>query len=471
MRTLRARLTLLYVAVTGGMFLVFGAAVYGVVGVLLMNHVDRTLRHTAHVMMSQIRRDEFGDIIVPIPDDLALAAGMAVQVWDRQGRLVVASHNLREYTHPLSPQGLSVTQPTLRTEDLQGHPWRVLSEPIYVGERRVATLQVAMPLEAVYRAKQVVLLSVIAVALLAVLLAALVSYFSVQAALEPLTRVTAVADQITHADDLSRRIPVPQGAGDEVWTLVQAFNATLSRLEALFQAQRRFIADVGHELRTPLTVIKGNAQWMRRIGKLDWEALDSIEEEADRLSRLVDDLLLLERAEAGKLPLRREIVDLAAVATDVLREMQVVAREKIDLKADIQPVIVCGDPDRLKQVLLNLVGNAIKYTPKGGTVWLEVRQEGQQAVIKVRDTGPGIPPEDLPHIFERFYRADKARSRGKGFGLGLSIAYWIVKHHDGHIEAASQPGEGTTFTVTLPVMPEEGCMPEPEDEPHALEAG
>ncbi len=471
MRTLRARLTLLYVAVTGGMFLVFGVAVYGVVGVLLMNHVDRTLRHTAHVMMSQIRRDEFGDIIVPIPDDLVLAAGMAVQVWDRQGRLVVASHNLRGYTHPLSPQGLSVTQPTLHTEDLQGHPWRVLSEPIYVGERRVATLQVAMPLEAVYRAKQVVLLSVIAVALLAVLLAALVSYFSVQAALEPLTRVTAVADQITHADDLSRRIPVPQGAGDEVWTLVQAFNATLSRLEALFQAQRRFIADVGHELRTPLTVIKGNAQWMRRIGKLDWEALDSIEEEADRLSRLVDDLLLLERAEAGKLPLRWEIVDLGAVATDVLREMQVVAREKIDLKADIQPVIVCGDPDRLKQVLLNLVGNAIKYTPKGGTVWLEVQQKGQQAVIKVRDTGPGIPPEDLPHIFERFYRADKARSRGKGFGLGLSIAYWIVKHHSGHIEVVSQPGEGTTFTITLPVISEEGCILETKDEPQTLEAG
>ncbi len=472
MRTLRARLTLLYVAVTGGMFLVFGAAVYGVVGVLLMNHVDRTLRHTAHVMMSQVRRDEFGNIVVPIPDDLALAAGMAVQVWDRQGRLVGASHNVREYAHPLSPQGLSVTQPTLRTEALQGHPWRVLSEPIYVGDRRVATLQVAMPLEAIYRAKQVVLLSVGAVALLAVLLAALVSYFSVKAALEPLTRVTAVADQITHADDLSRRIPVPQGAGDEVWTLVQAFNATLSRLEALFQAQRRFIADVGHELRTPLTVIKGNAQWMRRIGKLDWEALDSIEEEADRLSRLVDDLLLLERAEAGKLPLRREMVDLGAIAADVLREMQVVAREKIRLQADIQPVMVCGDPDRLKQVLLNLVGNAIKYTPQGGVVRLMVGQKGSYAVATVQDTGPGIPPEDLPHIFERFYRADKARSRGKGFGLGLSIAYWIVKHHDGRIEVASRPGEGTTFTVTLPIMPEEGCLVEEDEtatEPHPAE--
>jgi len=288
---------------------------------------------------------------------------------------------------------------------------------------------------------------------LAILVTAVVGYFSVGIALEPLAHVTALADRIIHADDLSRRLPVPSGAGDEVWTLVQAFNATLGRLEALFQAQRRFIADVGHELRTPLTVIKGNAQWMRRIGELDKEALDSIEEEADRMNRLVEDLLLLARAEAGKLPLRRDDVMLDAILTDVLREMQVVARAKgVHLQADMpQPVQVRGDADRLKQVFLNLVGNAVKYTPEGGKVMLSLTVEGEWAVCRVQDTGPGIPPEDLPHVFERFYRADKARSRGKGFGLGLSIAYWIVKHHGGRIDVASRVGEGTTFTVYLPI--------------------
>jgi len=452
MHTLRARLTVLYVAVTGGMFLVLGVAVYGLVGVMLMRQVDQTLRETASVVLEAVEPQEGGRIQVALSPELPLPPGTVVQVWDRENQLVMTWPEDRRYGVQMALQQGWGTAPFFRTEHVHQQLWRVLQVPILLGNRRLGTLQVAMPLNTVQHAQHIVLTVLLGVTLLAILVTAVVGYFSVRLALEPLAHVTALADQITHADDLSRRLPVPSGAGDEVWTLVQAFNATLGRLESLFQAQRRFIADIGHELRTPLTVIKGNAQWMRRIGKLDQDALNSIEEETDRMNRLIDDLLLLARAEAGKLPLRRDAVMLDAVLADVLREMQVVAREKgVHLEAVIpRPVQVQGDPDRLKQVFLNLVGNAVKYTPPGGEVQVVLEADDDQAICRVQDTGPGIPPEDLPHVFERFYRSDKARSRGKGFGLGLSIAYWIVKHHRGRIEVDSRLGEGTTFTVYLP---------------------
>ncbi len=455
LRSLRARLTLLYVALISGMFLVFGAAVYGLVGVILMRQVDRVLEETVQAIVQQGQVKDMGHPQFVLPPDMTFTVGVLVQVWDRDNHLVAASAALDGSRQPLAPRGLAINAPAFYTEHRWRQPWRVLSAPVFLGRRRVATVQVAAPLDMVYNAKRALLWALLTVTLAGTLLVGLVGYWSVRVALEPLAHVTALADQITHADDLSRRIPVPRGAGDEVWTLVRAFNATLSRLEALFQSQRRFIADVGHELRTPLTVIKGNAQWMRRIGKLDPEALDSIEEETDRLNRLVEDLLLLARAEAGRLPLRREAVDLDTVLAEVLREMQVMAREKVHLEAQIAPLRVGGDPDRLKQVFLNLVSNAIKYTPQGGRVAVQMEEEDGWAVVRVSDTGPGIPPEDLPHVFERFYRADKARSRGKGFGLGLSIVYWIVKHHGGRIDVTSQLGQGTTFTVWLPLYSED----------------
>jgi signal transduction histidine kinase len=261
--------------------------------------------------------------------------------------------------------------------------------------------------------------------------------------------------QITRADDLSRRIPYQGPPDDEVGQLIHAFNQTLSRLENLFHMQRRFMADVGHELRTPLTVIKGNVQIMRRMGSTDEESLSSIESEVDRLTRLVGDLLLLAQAESGKIPLDRRLVELDSMLLEVLNQMRVLTREKLQLRlGDFDQVLVCGDQDRLKQVLVNLISNAINYTPAGGEVVVGLGKANNQARMTVSDNGAGIPAEDLPHIFERFYRGEKARTRardGKGFGLGLSIAYWIVRHHGGRIEVDSTEGKGTTFCVWLPL--------------------
>jgi signal transduction histidine kinase len=279
-----------------------------------------------------------------------------------------------------------------------------------------------------------------------------------------LVDITESALRISGADDLSQRIPQRGPENDEMGRLVTAFNDTLGRLEQLFSSQQRFLADVSHELRTPLTVIKGNADLMRRMQKVDKESLDNIEDEADRLTRLVGDLLLEAQAESGKLPLHFAPVELDTLLLEVFKEMRVLARERVQLKLpEIDQIVINGDRDRLKQVLINLVSNAIKYTPQGGEVFLSLGKVGDNARLIVRDTGLGIPSEDLPHIFERFYRAEKSRSRSKvgGFGLGLSIAYWIVNHHGGQIEVDSAEGKGTTFCIYLPLI--KAVEPSPTD--------
>ena len=237
--------------------------------------------------------------------------------------------------------------------------------------------------------------------------------------------------------------------------MVGSFNQTLERLEALFTSQQRLLADVSHELRTPLTVIKGNVDLMRRMKSLDAESLSSIDQEAGRLTRLVGGLLLIAQAESGKLTLVMNKVELDLLLTEVFQEMSILAGGKVHVHLnEIDQVYVKGDRDRLKQVFINLVANAIQYTPSGGDVFLSLEKMKDQSRIIVRDTGPGIPAEDLPHIFERFYRAEKSRTRGKstGFGLGLSIANWIVERHGGRIEVASQEGKGTTFAIWLPLF-------------------
>jgi len=208
-------------------------------------------------------------------------------------------------------------------------------------------------------------------------------------------------------------------------------------------------------LRTPLTVIKGNVDLMRRMKAADEESLSSIDQEAGRLTRLVGGLLMLAQAESGKLTLNFAPVELDLLLTEVFTEMRVLAGSKVLVHLnDIDQVMVNGDRDRLKQVLLNLVANAIQYTPPGGDIFLSISKLGDQARIIVRDTGPGIPAEDLPHIFDRFYRAEKSRTRSKtsGFGLGLSIAHWIVEHHDGQIKVESKQGKGTTFVIWLKIL-------------------
>jgi signal transduction histidine kinase len=293
------------------------------------------------------------------------------------------------------------------------------------------------------------------ISVVAVLLAGIGSWVVLGRALSPLESITDTVDQINRADDLSRRIPYKDETDDEIGEMVVSFNQTLERLESLFTSQQRFLADVSHELRTPLTVIKGNVDLIRHMKVADEESLNSIDEEAGRLTRLVGGLLMLAQAESGKLALNFAPVELDLLLTEVFTEMRVLAGSKVKVHLnDIDQVMVNGDRDRLKQVFLNLIANAIQYTPSGGEIFLSIRKLGDQARVIVRDTGPGIPAEDLPHIFDRFYRAEKSRTRSKssGFGLGLSIAHWIVEHHGGQIKVESKEGKGTTFVIWLNIL-------------------
>jgi signal transduction histidine kinase len=237
---------------------------------------------------------------------------------------------------------------------------------------------------------------------------------------------------------------------DELGQLTTTFNLTLERLERLFVAQRRFVADVSHELRTPLTTIQGNLDLIKRVGP-DETSLEAIESEVKRMTRLVGDLLMLAQADSGRLPLHEEPVELGTLALEVYRQAKVLAVD-VELKLGaVEAVRVMGDPDRLKQLLLNLVTNALKYTPSGGKVSIAVKQEAGDALMIVADTGTGIPKEDIPYIFDRFYRVDKARARQMGgSGLGLSIAQWIAEVHRGRIRVESELGKGSIFTVQIP---------------------
>jgi signal transduction histidine kinase len=229
----------------------------------------------------------------------------------------------------------------------------------------------------------------------------------------------------------------------------------LTRIEQLFHAQQRFVADVSHELRSPLTAVRGNMDLLRRGAANDPEeraqVLGAIDSEVERMSRLVSDLLLLARSDSG-VTLEKHPVELDTLLLDVYRQAQLTARSvRIALGAEDQ-AIVMGDRDRLKQVLLNLVDNAIKYTPAGGEVTLSLTKDDQWVRISVQDTGIGVAPEDVPHLFDRFYRVDKARSRDAGgTGLGLAIAKSVVDAHGGRITVDSKAGQGSIFTVWLPL--------------------
>jgi signal transduction histidine kinase len=272
--------------------------------------------------------------------------------------------------------------------------------------------------------------------------------------LRPVRTLTEAADAIARSRSLSRRVPARPG-GDELDRLGATFNTMLDSLEHTARAEQRFVADASHELRAPLTVILANLELLERHTALTApereEALGEATREARRLVRLVADLLALARADAGA-TLRRHPVELDRAVLDAFGAARQMADGRDLTLGELEPVLVEGDPDQLKQLLLALLDNALKYTPPSGRVSLGLRRAGPVAEVTVRDTGIGIGAEDLPHVFERFYRADPARNRDPGgTGLGLAIARWIAEQHGGTLALSSEPGRGTTATVRLPL--------------------
>ena len=283
-------------------------------------------------------------------------------------------------------------------------------------------------------------------------------YVLARKALGPVRHLHRLTEEIT-ADRLDRRLPVTNPS-DELGSLTETINGMIGRLERSFAEIRRFTADASHELRTPLAVIRTEAEVaLRRSMTLSehQQLLGSILEECERLTHLTDQLLTLSREDAGAARPASERIDLSALVQTVTESMRPLAIAKgLQLRVSGSSTLkVCGDEGRLRQVFYNLLDNAIKYTPEGGTIEVRMEARDRSALVSVRDTGIGIAPEHLPRVFDRFYRVDKARSREQGgAGLGLSISKIIVTAHGGQIDLASAPGQGTACTVTLPRKPD-----------------
>lgn len=331
--------------------------------------------------------------------------------------------------------------------------WRVYVLPFHRASN-AGYIEVLTPLGRLDASIQAFRLTLPILGLASLFVALLGSWLIAGNALRPIAQMIQTAQTITLSQDLSRRIAT-RAQRDELGRLAATFNEMLESLDAAYQTQQRFVADASHELRAPLTAIQGNVELLRRQRTMSdadrEEALAELERESARLSRLVADLLTLARADAGS-ALKRCPLELDALVLDAFREARHLSRGQT-LKLDpFEPARVEGDEDRLKQLLLILLDNALKYTPPDGRVTLGLHHRGTDVEVRVRDTGIGIAPEDLPRVFERFYRADPARNRDLGgTGLGLPIARWIAEQHEGEVWLESQPGQGTTAIVRLPL--------------------
>lgn len=466
--SLRVRLAVWYGSLTTVIVALVCAYSYAVHARTHYDELDRVLHGVsdqvrAELNASPARRHE----IVATPRPL----GSGIRLFDREGRLIdqsptagitdaidprplLARPNARAFSAlaslapALHAPGEATGRFGLVTDDV-GRRVRVYAQPVDGGaEILIATLALA-PIDASVRTFAYLMW---VMALAGGMVAFGVGWLVARRALRPISVMTETAASIAESREFSRRV-ADGSARDELGRLAYTFNAMLASLQEAYESQVRFVSAASHELRAPLTIMQANLDLLRSAPMGESErraAIGEASSEAARMTRLVADLLVLARADAG-LPLNQTDVEVDRVLLDVMGEARHLARgQRLEIR-EVQPAIVRGDRDRLMQLFLNIVENAIKYTPASGVVTVSLRRDGQYVVIEVQDTGAGISADDLPRVFERFYRADRARARDPGgSGLGLSIADWIVGEHKGAITLTSRLGEGTTATVRLP---------------------
>jgi two-component system, OmpR family, sensor kinase len=481
--SLRLRLALLSSALLGATLIAFSLVVYFTQARALTEEVDRSLFDRAEVIVSTISvTGSPRGPVLEFPDaDALIYTGTLVQIVNLQdGDVEQRSELLGRYqlNLPVSQEVLGAAragQSRFERVVVSGLPLRLYSRPLGVRGAGVYLVQVARPIGPTEETLATLRLALGGGIATSMVLSALLGLLVARAALRPIDRLTREAEQIGRSQDFGRR--VTSKGFDEVGRLATTFNEMLvqlqssyaalqtvnDRLAAALESQRRFVADASHELRTPLTTVRGNASLLGRYDQLTPEdrtaVVEQIASESDRMSRLVGDLLTLARADAGQ-SLRHQPVALGPLLEDVARQGRVLAEGRVAVStvhvATEETATVSGDPDALRQLFLLLVDNAVKYTPAGGSVTVGMRIEAghgseRLAKVSVVDTGIGIGPEDLPHIFDRFYRADRARQTG-GTGLGLAIGKWIAEAHGGAIQVESEIGTGSVFTVALPLM-------------------
>jgi len=461
--TLRARITLLTLALLAASLLVMGVAVHSVLAHYLYQNLRTELDDAVGQVVRLLNRGGKGLLDIALPPtvyaevDLVLAlppykpedleeAIPRVQSPALGGQRIRLK---REDYERLLKEGMIWAETTLVRED--GRPIRLLVRAVLVEaqgppplERIPAVVLVAKSIEPIENTLNQLVRVYAATALFVLLVGGWLAYLLVSRTLAPLEEIARRAEEISARSFAP--LPEPKGA-DEVAALARALNRMLGRLEEAFEAQRRFLADASHELRTPITAILGHVGYLKRRtnpSERQIESLEVIERESERMRKLVGDLLDLAESEGGWRFEPRPVL-VGQVLAEVAEEFAPAFEGEIKLELPDEEVWVLSDPDRLHQVFANLVSNAIK------TITLRVRSPGERVIIQVADDGPGIPKEHLPHLFERFYRVDKARDRERGgSGLGLAIVKAIVEASGGEVWVTSEVGRGTTFSVALP---------------------
>jgi two-component system, OmpR family, sensor kinase len=464
-RSIRFRMALWYAVLLAGALVLFGAASYVGLERYLQKSLDESLvkqaRSIGDVLIVNINQSGEDYVNNEITEHYSPEInGRFIRVTRADGKQIFISGLPKDGT--FDPARVPPPQlPVLRAfshevEMSDGHELLLHALPYESRDGARFLIEVAAPYNQIESVLRGLLLTFGLGLPLIVALAISGGYVLMRRALRPVDEIRQKAAQIT-SRNLSERLPVVH-TGDELERLATDLNRMIERLEESFQQINRFSADASHELRTPLTVLQGELESIaRNSSNLPAEIRDTIGsalEETHRLTKIVENLLAISRLEAGDARKQRERLDFAELARNTADQMRLLAEEKhIHLDCNgAEAVEVDADPARLKQVVVNLLDNAIKYTPESGRVSISVMKQDGRAVFEIADTGIGISPDDLPHIFDRFYRADEARSRQMGgTGLGLSIVRSICLAHEGQVKVESIEGQGSVFHIQLPL--------------------
>jgi len=461
-RSIRFRLASWYAIILAVTFAAAGFGVWWAVRSSIHETVDKDLRSRLRAMRAYVDKQssdpESGSVAEELSEDASLS-GTRFRIVGSDGHLIYQSPEAKQWEMPSQDMSSVPKNGKVQTVTVNGKPIRVLTAQMQLGPKQSGTVQIGVPMDEFYEMLRGFTWMAFLASPLVLLLASAGGYWMSRRALEPVDQIARTAEEIG-AQNLSERLPL-RGSGDELDRLSATLNSMFARLEAAFRRITQFTADASHELRTPVAIIRTTAEVTRSKTRTTEEyarALDGILTESERTSLLIEDLMLLARADAGADSMAHEPVNLAECLHDACAEVRVLAEyKKICLQTgELKQCTVLGDEQAIRRLFLILLDNAIKYTGSGGKVQVNLSLDAaagkRTAVIEIRDTGIGISAEDLLHIFERFYRAAKDRSRTTGgAGLGLSIARWIAERHGGEIEAESTPGAGSIFRVRLPL--------------------
>jgi len=450
-RSFRVRLTLWYVGCFAALFALLTAGLYGVLSRALTSRLDESLLSQA-ATASALFQDEMGETQ---NDPVKSAQEAVTNMRLRAGKVAVLDGGKAlAASGPFDAVAASRQMSAGAKESAYSIPGARAAVDRFNFNGRAYVAVAVEPLDAIEADLAAIRSAMFLAFPLILAIAGAGGYWFATRGMAPLDAMAAQARRIT-GSNLDARLQIG-GAAEELTALAESFNELLGRLDQSFENMRRFVADASHELRTPVAVIRGEADVTlakERSAAEYKESLAIILDESRRLSRLVDDLLNLARADAGRVKLQAQEFYWNDLLSECCRSVHslAVAREiELDCRCAADTPF-CGDEELLRRMTLNLLDNAIRYTPPGGKVLAELEAHADGVRIRISDTGIGIGADAAAHVFERFFRADKARSRGNGgFGLGLAIVKWIAESHRGAVELASRPGAGSTFTVTLP---------------------